>query len=224
MAAKSNFPRPAGFFIRDEISKQHLPVNTGAMQSVFLPSEEDLEKIPDSTPTLIAGNGTPICMYGTATRTISILGCRYHWPFVIREVKFPLLSSDFLGHHGLLVDVGRQRLPDTGTCHSRQLSTGPGMPTICSTAPNSYTSLLQGFPDVFKPELRQSSAASAKHSIFHHITTTGPPTYAKFRRLSPQKLQDAKRAFAEMERMGVCKKASSPWASPLHIVKKSDGS
>ena len=48
------------------------------------------------------------------------------------------------------------------------------------------------------------------------------PTYAKFCRLPPQKLQDAKQAFAEMERMGICKKSSSPWASPLHMVKKSD--
>ncbi|XP_066977593.1 uncharacterized protein [Macrobrachium rosenbergii] len=162
-------------------------------------------------------------------RTISILGRRYHWPFIIVDVKFPLLGADFLGHHGLLVDVARQRLLDTGTCHSRQLSTRPGMPTICSTAPNGYTSLLQKFPDVFKPELchgllvdiarqrlldtgtfhsrqlstrpgysncytsllqefpdvfkpelRQSPGPSAKHSIFHHITTMGPPTHAKF--------------------------------------------
>ncbi|XP_066984723.1 uncharacterized protein [Macrobrachium rosenbergii] len=211
MAAKSNSPRPAGFFIRDEISKQRLLVDTRAMQSVFPPSKEDLEKIPDSTPTLIAANRTPICTYGTMTRTISILGCRYHWPFVIAEVKFPLLGTDFLGHHVLLVNVGRQRLLDTGTCHSRQLSTRPGMPAICPTAPSGYTSLQQEFPDVFKPELRQSPGASAKHGIFHHITTTGPLTPAKFQRLSaPQKLQDAKLAFAEMERMGACKKALSP--------------
>ncbi|XP_066980121.1 uncharacterized protein [Macrobrachium rosenbergii] len=119
-------------------------------------------------------------------RAISILGRRYHWPFVIADAKFPPLGTDFLGHHGLLVDVARQRLLDTGTCHSRQLSTRPGMPTICSTAPNSYMFLLQDFPDVFKPELHQSPGASAKHGIFHHITTMGPPTHAKFRRLSPR--------------------------------------
>ncbi|XP_066958260.1 uncharacterized protein [Macrobrachium rosenbergii] len=183
------------------------------MQSVFPPSREGLEKIPDSVPAFIAANGTPIRTYGMTTRAISILGRRYHWPFVIADFKFPLLGVDFLGHRGLLVDVARQRL-DTGTCHSHQVSTGPGMPSICSTALNSYTSLLQELPDVFKPELCQSPGASAKHSIFHHITTTGPPTLAKFLRLSPEKLQDAKRAVAEMERMGICKKASSLWVSP----------
>ncbi|XP_066981175.1 uncharacterized protein [Macrobrachium rosenbergii] len=194
------------------------------MQPVFPPSRKGLEKIPDSLPSLIAANGTPIRTYGTTTWAITILGCRYHWPFVIADVEFPLLDADFLGHHGLLVNFARQRLLDTGMCHSHQLSTGPRMPSICSAAPNSYTSLLQEFPDMFKPELRQSPGALARHGIFHHITTTGPPTHAKFRHLSPQKLQDAKRAFAEMERMGVCKKASSTWTSPLHMVKKSDGS
>ncbi|XP_066969178.1 uncharacterized protein [Macrobrachium rosenbergii] len=224
VALKPISPRPAGFFIKDVISKHRLLVDTGVMQSVFPPMKEDLKKKPDSTNALIAANGTPIRTYGTTTWVISILGCRYHWPFIVVDVKFLLLGADFLGHHGLLVDIGKEQLLDAGTCHSHQLAKGPGMPAICSTASSSYMSLLQEFLDVFKPELRQSPGASAKHGIFHHITMTGPPTHAKFRRLSPRKLQDVKRAFAEMERMGICKKASSPWASPLRMVKKVDDS
>ena len=44
-----------------------------------------------------------------------------------------------------------------------------------------------------------------------------------FRRLSPEKLQEAKQTFLHMEEMGLCQKASSPWASPLHLVKKDNG-
>ncbi|XP_066952344.1 uncharacterized protein [Macrobrachium rosenbergii] len=88
------------------------------------------------------------------------------------------------------------------------------MPAVCSISSNKYSALLHKFPDVFKPELRQVPGTQAKHGIHHHITTTGLPTLAKFRRLPPKKLQDAKRAFAEMERMGICKKAYSPWAFP----------
>ena len=39
-----------------------------------------------------------------------------------------------------------------------------------------------------------------------------------------KKLAAAKSAFNEMESMGICAKASSPWASPLHMVTKQDGS
>ena len=43
------------------------------------------------------------------------------------------------------------------------------------------------------------------------------------RRLRPELHQIAKDAFTEMEKMGVCSKAASPWASPLHMTPKKDG-
>ncbi|XP_064121804.1 uncharacterized protein LOC135226295 [Macrobrachium nipponense] len=84
-------------------------VDTEAMQSVFPPSAEDHSRTPDALATLVAANGTPIHSYGTKTQTITFLGQTYTWPFVIADVRAPLLSADFLAHHGLLVD----EFPDT---------------------------------------------------------------------------------------------------------------
>lgn len=100
------------------MSKWRLLVDTGAMQSVVPLLEEDYARTADSMTSLVAANGTPMHCYGTTTRTFSILGRRYHWPFIITEVKFPLLGADFLAHRGLLVDVSKQRLLGTRTCHS----------------------------------------------------------------------------------------------------------
>ena len=36
-------------------------------------------------------------------------------------------------------------------------------------------------------------------------------------------LAAAKKAFVEMEQMGICTKGASPWASPLHMTPKADG-
>ncbi|XP_068224618.1 uncharacterized protein, partial [Palaemon carinicauda] len=118
----------------------------------------------------------------------------YSWPFLIADVKVPLLGADFLAHHGLLVDVRRKQLVEQETYQSHHLSK---------------------FPEVFKPELHQLKGFPAKHGIFHHISTTGPPTHCRLRTLPPQKLQDAKLAF-KTETMGICKKGFSLWASPLH--------
>ncbi|XP_068228163.1 uncharacterized protein [Palaemon carinicauda] len=79
-------------------------------------------------------------------------------------------------------------------------------------------------PETEPTEWEINRRVPAKHGIYHHIETTGPPTHCKFRRLPPQQLQDAKRASLEMKRMEIYKKASSPCASPLHMVKKPDGS
>ncbi|KAK3759577.1 hypothetical protein RRG08_055106, partial [Elysia crispata] len=50
------------------------------------------------------------------------------------------------------------------------------------------------------------------------------PVFARARRLAPDRLVIAKKEFFEMEKMGIIRKASSPWASPLHMVSKPNGS
>ncbi|RUS70179.1 hypothetical protein EGW08_022063 [Elysia chlorotica] len=51
----------------------------------------------------------------------------------------------------------------------------------------------------------------------------GPPAHAHARRLDKDKLSAAKAEFEELERLGIVRRSSSAWSSPLHIVKKSNG-
>ena len=213
----------ACYYVSDELSGQRILVDTGAVRSIFPPTDADRSKPSTDAVSLIAANGSPIRCYGLRRRKISIKKRTFHWSFLIADVGTPLLGADFLAHHGLLVDVAGKRLLDLRTFRSLPITPGPDNRTIYAVGRTAYDNLLHEFPDVFKPELRQVAGTPAKHGIFHHISTTGPPTHTKFRRLPPNKLRDAKNAFAEMERMGICRKASSPWASPLHMVKKSDG-
>jgi cleavage and polyadenylation specificity factor subunit 1 len=59
--------------------------------------------------------------------------------------------------------------------------------------------------------------------VEHFIETEGRPVTSKYRRLDPDRLAAAKAEFAELEKQGVVRRSSSNWASPLHMVKKSDG-
>ncbi|XP_066944554.1 uncharacterized protein [Macrobrachium rosenbergii] len=139
------------------------------------------------------------------------------WNFVATDVD-PIPGAHFLAHFGLAVDVGDlKRLLDTNSCQSLPLAPGPSMPIICSIAPHQYAQLLKEFPDVFKPELRQVPGVPAKHGIYHHIKMKGPLNMQGQKRL-PSAPSGGQDAFTEMEWMGICKKASSPWASPLHMV------
>ena len=60
------------------------------------------------------------------------------------------------------------------------------------------------------------------HGVKHVINTVGDPVRQTYRRLDAARLEIAKRYFTEMCNMGVCKRANSPWASPLHMVPKPD--
>ena len=60
-----------------------------------------------------------------------------------------------------------------------------------------------------------------KQNVEHFITTEGPPIHGHHRRLPPEKLNIAREEFRVMEEMGIIQRSNSQWASPLHMVPKS---
>ena len=84
-----------------------------------------------------------------------------------------------------------------------------------------YQDILKEFPEVVNPSKK---LPQVKHQVEHHIETVGRPVSAKYRRLDTDKLRAAKAEFLEMERQGIVRRSDSSWASPLHMVRKSDGS
>jgi hypothetical protein len=59
----------------------------------------------------------------------------------------------------------------------------------------------------------------------HHIdTSSAAPVFARPRRLDPEKHCIAKEEFLALEKEGIICSSNSPWASPLHLVPKKDGS
>ena len=80
-----------------------------------------------------------------------------------------------------------------------------------------YDALLAEFPAVTKPCLPPQTV---KHNVTHHINTTGPPTYARARRLPPDRLRIARQEFEHMLDQEIIQPSNSQWSSPLHMVPK----
>jgi hypothetical protein len=76
------------------------------------------------------------------------------------------------------------------------------------------------YPEVVNPAKK---LPEVKHTVEHFIQTKGRPVTAKFCRLDAAKLEATKAEFLQMERDGIICRSSSPWASPLHMVPKKDG-
>jgi hypothetical protein len=84
----------------------------------------------------------------------------------------------------------------------------PARPRFIALPPGSLGSvILDEFPEVANAS---KVLPPSSHGVEHFI--------------SAEKLQAAKAEFEQLEREGIVQRSTSPWASPLHMVMKKDGS
>ncbi|KFD47482.1 hypothetical protein M513_11643 [Trichuris suis] len=138
---------------------------------------------------------------------------KFSWTFVIADVQQPIIGADFLRHFTLLVDMRHHRLIDATNyvVSSEEGSSAKRVYSLClRSTPEAATSILSAFPSLTSC---MTPADTASHPIQHHIVTTGPPVYARARRLPPDRLRAAKKEFELLVQMGIARPSSSCWAS-----------
>jgi predicted aspartyl protease len=196
-------------------------VDTGANISVIPVTKK--KKPIQSDYVLYAANGSVIKTFGVKTLELDFdLRRSFKWTFVIAQVQQPILGADFLGHYQLLVDVHHKKLIDKVTSLSviASISSCQQAPVNTIDFSNKYSNLLSEFPDITKPICFKEAP---RHSVVHHIETTGTPVYARPRPLPPDKYNKVKAEFQRMMDMGICRPSKSNWATPLHVVTKKNG-
>ena len=204
-------------YARDEHSGRRFLVDTGAAVSV-LPFKFRGRQ-PDSF--LSAANGTRIAAFGSRVVPLRLGGNTYKHNFVLADVSSPILGADFLGANNLVVNVAARCLTHATTYASLELEPSLQRSTgLTHVIVSDFDSLLLDYPDLLKPTFDE---ASVRHEVQHYIPTSGPPVSGKVRRLCPERLAQAKAEFDRLLRMGIIRRSSSAWASPLHMVPKSDG-
>ena len=68
-----------------------------------------------------------------------------------------------------------------------------GLSTVCLD--NQFASLLLGYPALTQP---YSATKLVKHHVTHCIETSGPPVFAKARRLAPERYKQVKAEFESL--------------------------
>ena len=210
------------FYIHDRISGTKFLVDTGAEVSILPAGSRLVTKGNPASVKLQAVNHSPINTYGQQSLTLD-LGLRrtFRWIFVVADLPIPIIGADFLREFGLLVDVKHRKLTDATTnlvisgvyCKQPHVT-----PVVMATTPASrYDILLHEYPDIVRPIHKYGDV---KHGTTHHITTCGPPVFARPRRLAPDRLRIAKNEFEHMLELGIIRQSDSNWSSPLHMVPK----
>ena len=153
---------------------------------------------------LRAVNGSPIPTYGTRSITLDLgLQRVFRWIFIVADIQTPILGADFLREYGLLVNLRQGCLLDaTTSLQSKGIiyhiaSPSPSLTQLHNT---DYHTILAEFPSVTKP---CTSPRPVRHTVTHHIQTTGPTVHSRARRLPPDHLRIARNEFEHMMEQGI---------------------
>nr|VZH96093.1 unnamed protein product [Spirometra erinaceieuropaei] len=208
-------------YVCDIATRRRFLVDTGAQISVVPPTAAD-RRFPSPGLHLQAANCSSIPTFGSLSLTLNI-GLRRSFTliFVIADVPHAILGSDFPAEFDLLVDCRRARLLDRTTgLFVRGLTpfTAPiNLSVLDADIGSPFRQLLLSHPNIVKPQFR---SGEVQLDVVHHIHTSGPPVFARPRRLAPERFQTAKAESEHMLQLGIIRPSESPWASPLHMVLK----
>lgn len=228
MAAElSDKPSSRLLRVNDRQTRRRFLVDSGASVSVVPATYAD-RVINSSSQCLTAANGATITTYGKRTILIDLGFKRFSWEFIIADVRENILGADFFRAHNIAIDLRGERLIDLNSFHIISApATEVSVPRLLAMEPvpasdSFYDQMLRTeYIDLTRMDFR---VPTNDHGVRHHIVTTGPSVFSRPRRLLGDKLRVAKDEFDSLLDLGIVRPSSSSWASPLHVVRKKDGS
>ncbi len=177
----------------------------------------------------MGANGKLVPAWGRRRQIVSFAGQDFEFDFFLAAVATPIIGMDFLAKFELSIIPAKQQVLHAAS--GRTLTKASTSSFVSPWSPETAAALAALPPQVQKlekfPSLLCPSAAPPKplHGIVHHIDTgSAAPVFARPRRLDPEKHHIAEEEFLALEKAGINRHSNSPWASPLHLVPKKNGS
>jgi len=215
-------PKSRLLFIACKLTKLKFLLDTGSTGSFLPPVHRD--KIWKSENTsLVAANGAPIFTYGSKLLNVE-LGFKqcFKFNFTVADVTVPIIGLDFLKKFQLTINPASNTLSQNATGNAVTLTTGS---TNCHSIHHVFQAEVQQLISEF-PEIMQASHSlkPVKHQVEHYINTgSAAPVAIPVRKMSTKQQAIAKEQITELLNAGVVRPSSSPWAAPIHLVKKTTG-
>ena len=120
--------------------------------------------------------------------------------------------------HKIMIDTNSFAL--SFSADSLPQFTLPSLPSL-DLENSTLLNVLEQFPDLISGII---SVNKKVHPFEHSIDVQGPPKAFRRRRINPEKTCELNKQLDEMLRLKIIRSSTSPWASPVHLVKKKDDS
>ena len=208
--------------IKDRNSGMIFLIDTGSNISLISATRQVMSTRPSDVK-VFAANDTQVLTFGEKRLTLS-LGLRrsFTWNFCVAAVPDPIIGADLLTHYHLVPFLHQSSLIDTSTglraLGFTKAATVFGLSVIDRSS--TFSQILSEYPEITQMPQYTGNLIG---NVQHHIVTRGPPLAERARCLEPDKLAAAKQQFKKMLDQGICRPSSSPWASPIHMTKKTNG-
>lgn len=224
VAAVTTDPTSKRLFVIDKFTGRQFLIDSGSDVSTLPHTRTTLSSANDII--LYAANNTPIKTYGEKSCILDLgLGKPIEYSFILTDIKQAIIGADLLAHYNLAPDLRSRRLIDLNSLKASKCTVKPhpslNISVVKTDIPRAVSTLLDQFKEITDASLCNNKV---EQNIHHHIETRGRPTSCRVRRLDPIKLSIAKSHFDQLERDGFVRRSKSAFASPLHMVPKSDGS
>jgi len=199
-------------------------IDSGAERSVIPFSIVPDAFIQPSSIQLTGVGGDKLKVFGHCSAEVQVKSLRRNFSvnFIVTDTC-PILGADFLSAYNLFLNMKQKVLIDPLADIKAQLQAGSfkntGVRVASASSNDSYI-------QVHYPELTVApdySCMPVNGGVEHTIETDCSPIFSKPRPLNPAKFEVAKAEFDALLSMKIVRPSKSPWASPLHMVKKANG-
>ena len=168
---------------------------------------------------LLTADGHPLKQFGSLDLILQFHDFpdkKFIHTFLLADVHHAILGLDFLKKYHFTIDAFLQKvyMPEF-VLKENQI---PEKQQI-DYAKLSLPDILELFPDLNSGQIRVDSKL---HPFEHQMDVSGSPIAFRPRRLNPEKKQELDTQLDEMLRLNIIHTSTSPWASPVHLVKKKD--
>jgi hypothetical protein len=150
--------------------------------------------------------------------------------FFLAAVATPIIGMDFLAKFELSIIPAKQQVlhAASGRTLTKASTSSFVSPWYTETTaaiaalPPQVQRLLEEIPLLLRPSV---TPPKPLHGVVHHIDTgSAAPEFTRPWRLDPEKHGIAEEEFLALKKAGIIRCSNSPWASPLHLVPKKNGS